>query len=125
MKQSLLHLDGVTNAVVELAEGWATFTLTPKQSLDPAALHELVQDAGMTLYSVQIEAKGEVIEQEGHLALRVSGSQQVWPLEENGQAAQLAEALKNGQRQVTATGTLSPSQDGAPPSLAVEDFQLH
>ncbi len=79
----------------------------------------------MTLYSVQIEAKGEVIEQEGHLALRVSGSQQVLPLEENAQATRLAEALNGDQRQVTATGTLSPSKDGAPPSLAVEGFQLH
>ncbi len=125
MQQSLLHLDGVTNAVVELSEGWATVTLAPGQNLDADAVQQLVEDIGMTLFGVQIEAEGEVVDQEGRLALRVSGSQQILPLEQNAQATRLAQALTDGRRQVTVTGTLSPSKDGAPPSLAVEDFQLH
>lgn len=125
MQQSLLHLDGVTNAVVELSEGWATFTLAPGKNLDTDAVQQLVEDVGMTLFGVQIEAEGEVVDQEGRLALRVSGSQQILPLEQNAQATRLAQALTDGRRQVTVTGTLSPSKGGAPPSLAVEDFQLH
>ncbi len=124
MQQSLLHLEGVTNAVVELAEGWATFTLTPQTNLDPEAVHELVQDAGMTLYGIQIEAQGEVIDQQGQLALRVSGTQQVFPLQQNAQAAQLAQELKAGHTQVTVAGTLPTSRDGAPPTLVIEAFQL-
>ena len=125
MKQSLLHLDGVTKAVVELAEGWATFTLAPETNLDPEAVYELVQDAGMSLYGIQIEAKGEMIDQQGQLALRVSGTQQVFPLQQNARAAQLAQALKAGHTQVTVTGTLPTPRDGAPAALIVENFQLH
>ncbi len=121
MKQTLLHLEGVTTATVELAEGWASFQLAPDRQLDPLAVQQVVEDAGLTLYAIQIEALGEVQKQDGPLTFRVSGTDQTFPLAANTLARQMAQASHDRPQQWRVVGTLSAAP-GATDRLTLERF---
>lgn len=74
---------------VNLKKAQADIRLKPGAPLDVAKLREAVVKAGFTPTWVRFEAAGRLEEQNGRAGFKVKGSNQVIPLEETPELAQL------------------------------------
>ncbi|MFQ5903629.1 MAG: heavy-metal-associated domain-containing protein [Candidatus Binatia bacterium] len=83
LEKNLTRVPGVESARAWLDKGTAEVTLKEGARLDIEKLARAVIDGGLTLKDIEVTAKGRLIEQEGKLAFRVGGSNQLIPLKKD------------------------------------------
>lgn len=87
MSKALKRLDGVAKVKVNLEWGWAEVQLKPGAPLEVEKLLRAISEAGFTSSWIEVEAGGELVKQDGQLALQVTKPPMVFQLE--GQVDQL------------------------------------
>ncbi len=117
MEKKLKKVEGVEKLEIDLDGGTVTLKMKARVRLTaasegkekaPAGLVAQVQKAvtegGFTLRELTVTVEGQVVAQEGVLRLRLSGTEEILVLKENGKVADLKKAVSNGS--VTLIGTL-------------------
>jgi len=77
LEKNLSRVPGVQSARAWLDKGVAEVTLKKGAVLDIEKLARAVKDGGLTLKDIQVAAKGRFFEQEGKLAFKVDGNNQL------------------------------------------------
>lgn len=119
MNKSLLRQDGVADSNTSLETQSSTVIFKKGQVIDFGKLVKAIDRAGFKAGEITIWATGSITQLGGELALKVSGSNQTFPLVENEQTAKLRVAVG---KEITVVGKVELQK--APPRLAAESFQM-
>lgn len=119
MNKSLLRQDGVADSNTSLETQSSTVIFKKGQVIDFGKLAKAVDTAGFKAGEITIWATGSLAQLGGELALKVSGSNQTFPLVEDEHTAKLKGALG---KEITMVGKVEFQE--APPRLVVESFQM-
>jgi hypothetical protein len=119
VNKSLLRQDGVADSNTSLETQSSTVTFKKGQAIDFGKLAKAVDTAGFKAAEIKIWATGSIVEHDGRLALKVSGSDQTFPLVENEQAAKLKAALV---KEIKVVGRVEFQE--TPPRLLVESVEM-
>lgn len=99
LEKNLARVPGVESARAWLDKGIAEVKLKNGAKLDLEKLARAVRDGGLTLKDIEVTAAGNLTEQEGKPALKVSGNEQLLRLK---LADQRSEAMKGAKVTVVA-----------------------
>ena len=119
MNKSLLRQDGVADSNTSLETQSSTVTFKKGKVIDFAKLAKAVDTAGFKAEEIKIWASGSIVEEDGRLTLKVSGSNQTLPLTENEQTAKLKATLG---KEIKVVGKVELKE--SPPRLVVERFEM-
>ncbi len=107
VRVALMKFPGVESADVSLNKGLATVKLKPGNSIRPSEFWEAIRKNGNTPKATHVMVRGEV--EAGGTQLKVSGSNEVFPLQAAPPLQQQLNAAAG--KTVTIDGTLTPSKD--------------
>lgn len=119
MNKSLLRQDGVADSNTSLEDQSSTVVFKKGQAIDFSKLAKAVDKAGFKAGEIKIWASGSIVEHDGRLTLKVSGSNQILPLVENDQTVKLKATPG---REIKVVGKVEFQEK--PPGLVVESFEM-
>ena len=119
MNKSLLRQDGVADSNTSLETQSSTVIFKKGQVVDFSKLAKAVDKAGFKAGEIKIWATGSIVQLDGKLTLKVSGSNQTFPMVENEQTAKLKAALG---KEIRVVGKVEFQE--SPPKLVIESFEM-
>lgn len=112
VRGALKKLPAVESVEVSLNKGLASLRLKPGNTLQPPAIWEAVRKNGFTPKETRVVVRGEVVSSGGKPQLRVTGTNQVYDLIAEANAARVLEDVQRETgRTVVVEGTLWPPKD--------------
>jgi copper chaperone CopZ len=109
---ALRKVAGVESVEVSLNRGLATVKLKPGNTVSIPQLWELIHKNGYTPKTTSVLVRGELVNVNGPIQLKVSGTKNVLPLVADlKNAAAFAEALKRLGQTVIVQGEMAPVKD--------------
>ena len=109
---ALKKVAGVAAVEVSLNKGLATVKLKPENTVAVPQLWQLLHEKGYTPKTTAVTVRGELVEVQGHLQLKVSGTKDTLPLVADARnGAAYGEAQKRLGQTVVMQGVMVPGKD--------------